>query len=65
MKLLDETQSAEKLGLSRQTLANWRCMRKGPPYTRLGSRILYDEDDLEKFARGRRVDPESDMRSGK
>lgn len=59
MNLLDETQSAKKLKLSRQTLANWRCARKGPPYSRLGSRIFYQEEDLEKFVTQKRIDPEA------
>lgn len=28
------------------TLANWRCQKKGPPFTRFGSHILYPLEKL-------------------
>ena len=39
---LNETQAARYLGLqNKQTLANWRHMRKGPAYCRVGRRIIW------------------------
>jgi hypothetical protein len=32
---------AAELGLAPITLARWRAQRKGPPYTKVGRRILY------------------------
>ena len=32
-----------------RTLANWRCLGKGPPYVRSGSRVLYKQEDLDAF----------------
>lgn len=29
------------------TLANWRCQKKGPPFVRFGSRVLYPMEKLE------------------
>lgn len=32
---------AQRWRLSKQTLANWRTGKKGPPFIRVGARILY------------------------
>lgn len=57
---LNETQAAEYLSLqNRQTLANWRHMRKGPAYCRVGRRIIYRLEDLEAYLNTHRIDPES------
>lgn len=56
---LDERQAAKFLGLkNRQTLSNWRHLRKGPAYCRAGRRIIYRLEDLEAFLSANRVDPE-------
>jgi hypothetical protein len=35
--------------LSEQTLANWRSMKIGPRYTKVGKAVLYREDDLDAW----------------
>jgi hypothetical protein len=56
---LNEIQAANYLGLkNRQTLANWRFLRKGPAYCRVGRRIIYRLEDLELYLNSRRIDPE-------
>lgn len=57
--LVNEKEAARILGLSRQTLANWRCTRKGPAYHKLSNRVLYSPEDLENFRESRRVNPEA------
>lgn len=37
----DTRRVAEILGLSPATLAQWRSQGKGPPYTKIGNRIVY------------------------
>jgi len=56
---LNEHETARRLGLSVQTLRNWRSTRKegGPCYLRLGRRIVYRERDLEAFENSNRIDP--------
>ena len=46
---LTTDEAAELLGLKSQTLHNWRHLRKGPRYHKLGRRIIYLLDDLEAF----------------
>lgn len=42
--------AAKLLGVSAKTLANWRCLGKGPAYIRLGNspraQVLYRYEDL-------------------
>jgi hypothetical protein len=57
---LTETQAANYLGLqNRQTLANWRHIRKGPAYCRVGQRIIYRLADLDAYLSIHRIDPDS------
>lgn len=37
------------------TLARWRCKKVGPRYAKLGSRVIYDLQDLEDWFASRRV----------
>ena len=56
---LTTKEAAVYLGLSDQTLANWRVHGQGPVYLRLGSpgrpRIVYLPEDLDAFLRANRV----------
>lgn len=54
---LNEKEAASFLGLSRQSLANWRCQRRGPVYHKIGGRIIYRAEDLEQFLHANRIDP--------
>lgn len=48
--LVDETRAAETLGVSAKTLQNWRALRKGPRYRKIGARLVrYHVDDLAEF----------------
>jgi predicted site-specific integrase-resolvase len=46
---LTSAELAERWRLSNQTLANWRHAGKGPPFIRIGSRILYPQDAVRSF----------------
>ena len=49
-------EAADYYGLKKNTLEIWRCKHKGPRYYKLGTRVLYDLDDLEEFFNARAVD---------
>lgn len=57
--VLTTEEAAIYLGLSPQTLANWRVRGLGPVYSRLGGtgrpRIVYLVEDLDAFLRSNRV----------
>ena len=49
-KLLNRREAAEMLGISSGTLAVWLCCKRYDlPYIKLGSRVMYDYDDILKF----------------
>ena len=56
-KLLSPDETAELLGVTKQTLAKWRCIKcQDLPYLKFGNLVKYDPADLEAFiARSRRV----------
>jgi predicted DNA-binding transcriptional regulator AlpA len=43
---LDENQLAKRLSLSPRTIQRWRQDGKGPPYLKLGRRIVYRLPDI-------------------
>ena len=53
---LNNEEAAEYLDLRPNTLEVWRCKHKGPRYSKIGSRVLYDVEDLEEFFKARAVD---------
>jgi len=42
-----------KNSISERTLANWRSSGDGPPYTKIGGRVLYPSAAVEKWERKR------------
>lgn len=46
---LTSKELAHRWRLSEQTLANWRHARKGPPFVRIGGRILYPTASLSDY----------------
>jgi hypothetical protein len=48
-ELLTETEAAALLRLKVKTLQAWRQLKRGPRFTKLGSRVFYARGDLERF----------------
>lgn len=44
--LLDNTETAEMLGIRPNTLENWRLKEKGPVFRTIGRKIRYVESDV-------------------
>lgn len=51
--LVDECEAAEILSTAVRTLRNWRSLRKGPRFRKIGSRLVrYHRADLTAFIEG-------------
>ena len=46
---LTTVEAAKFLGVQPNTLEIWRCRKKEPKYSKIGSRVLYDINDLEAY----------------
>lgn len=46
---LTSKEVADRWRLSDQTMANWRHTGKGPPFIRVGSRVLYPIEGITAF----------------
>lgn len=55
-----EKEAANKLGVAVQTLRNWRHIRRGPAYIKLGRSVRYRIEDIMDFIEKHRIDPEKD-----
>lgn len=49
---LTTKQVADRLSLSRGTLVNWRSLRSGPPFKKLGKAIRYKLSDVIRWIEG-------------
>jgi hypothetical protein len=48
-EFLTSKELSSRWRLSDQTLANWRYARKGPPFIRVGGRVLYPVDGVHSY----------------
>ena len=55
---LSDNQAAKEIGVAVQTLRNWRHLKRGPAYLKIGRSIRYQLEDLKKFKANKRIDPE-------
>jgi len=46
---LNQKELARRWGISHRTLERWRYAGEGPPYLKLGGRVLYRLSDIEAF----------------
>ena len=51
MRHLNQVELGRRWSLSPRTLENLRWKRKGPPYLKLGGRVVYRLDDVEAYER--------------
>ena len=51
---LNQIQLARRWALSERTLERWRWRRKGPPFLKIGGRVVYRIDDIETFEAAQR-----------
>jgi hypothetical protein len=48
---------SRRWSISPRTLERWRWLRQGPPYIKVGGRVLYRLDDVEAFEAAQRRAP--------
>lgn len=53
-KLLTTDLAAKLLGRKKHTLENWRTIGVGPSFHKVGGRILYKKDELQRFLNERK-----------
>jgi hypothetical protein len=46
---LNQIDLARRWKLSPRTLERWRWLNEGPPYLKIGGRVVYRLDDIEAF----------------
>jgi excisionase family DNA binding protein len=54
-KTYSHKEAAQYLGIGDQTLYNWRHKRRGPNYVRMGSKIVYRQNDLDRYMESRTI----------
>lgn len=52
---LNTLEASQYLGLQANTLEVWRCHKRGPKYSKIGRRVMYDINDLEEFFKSNSV----------
>lgn len=50
-RLITTHEAAVRVGLARATLAKLRVLGGGPPFVKLGAKVVYDEAELESWSR--------------
>jgi len=58
---LTSKELSDRWRLSDQTLANWRYAGKGPPFIRVGSRVLYPVEGINAFEKSSNFDNAKDQ----
>jgi excisionase family DNA binding protein len=62
--LISQREAAMRLTLSERTLERWRVSGDGPPFAKLGRRVLYRQSDLDEWIAARVVASTSERRAG-
>jgi predicted DNA-binding transcriptional regulator AlpA len=57
-RYVDEKVVSQITGLSLPTLRNYRHLRKGPPYLKVGRAVRYSLQDLYEFMESRKIKTE-------
>jgi predicted DNA-binding transcriptional regulator AlpA len=55
--LLTTSETADRLGIRSELLAQWRYQRTGPPFHRLGRLVRYDLNEIDAWLEDQRVAP--------
>jgi Helix-turn-helix domain len=61
---INQKQAAEHLGLPERSLENFRLRGGGPPFYKIGARVVYDSAELDAWLAARRRSSTSDRGTG-
>jgi hypothetical protein len=61
---INQKQAAEHMGLPERSLENFRLRGGGPPYFKIGARVVYDTAELDSWLAARRRTSTSDRGAG-
>ena len=61
VRLVDEREAAERLGLAVATLRRWRWVGRGPLFVKIGGAVRYDPADLDALIEAGRRKSTSDL----
>jgi len=65
IRMLSETEVAERHEIAQSTLRSWRTQRKGPRYYKVGRTVRYRIEDLDAFFAGVPVETMDSLRIAK
>ena len=57
-RYLEEKEISRRTSFKLQTLRNWRHLRKGFPYLKVGGKVLYDWDEVVAYLESKKIFPE-------
>ena len=46
---LNQIELSRRWGISHRTLERWRSLGEGPPYLKIGGRVVYSQYDIERY----------------
>jgi hypothetical protein len=55
LNYLNEHELSKITGLAVQTLRNWRHIRQGFPYSKIGRAVRYDLKEIERYMNDRKI----------
>lgn len=59
LSFLAPAEAAQILGITTKTLANWRCLSRGPNYVKVGRLVRYMRKDIAEYATKRCVETQA------
>lgn len=62
-KYIDESALPERYSIARRTAQRWRAEGNGPPFVRLGRKVIYRVSDIEAWLRARTYTSLADERA--
>ncbi|MBF0108713.1 MAG: DNA-binding protein [Magnetococcales bacterium] len=61
---IDQHSLANRWGMATKTLRNWRYMKYGPGFIKIGKKVLYSMNDVVAFERMNRTGTSHELHSG-